>query len=103
MQALRKPRSLQFRSSIPFAWLSWVSVDPIATIWCGGHVWLENKLPICKKRAEIQKKIQKLNARRKKYIAEKQKEWAKSGEDTLDAAMIKSIRSQAVKKNFQFE
>jgi hypothetical protein len=55
------------------------------------------------KRAEIQKKIQELSAERQKYVAEKQKELAKGGADTLDAAMIKSIRAQAVKKNFKFE
>ena len=56
-----------------------------------------------KKRAELQKKIQVLNTERKKYVSEKQKELAKSGNKTLDAAMIDSIRSQAVKKNFEFE
>jgi hypothetical protein len=55
-----------------------------------------------KKRAKIQEKIRKLNAERKKYVTEKRKELSKSGEDTLDAAMIKSIRKQATKKNFKF-
>ena len=55
------------------------------------------------KRAEIQKKIQKLSVERKKYVTQKQKEQAKSGTKTLDAAMIDSIRSQAVKKGYKFE
>jgi hypothetical protein len=55
------------------------------------------------KRALIQKKIQSLSDERKKFITEKEKEQAKSGENTLDAAMIQSIRSEAQKKNFQFE
>jgi hypothetical protein len=57
-----------------------------------------------KKRAEIQKKIQKLNEERKKYVADKQAELAKSNDkDTLDQAMIKSAREQAKRKNFKFE
>jgi hypothetical protein len=56
-----------------------------------------------KKRAEIQEKIRKLNEERKKYVSEKRKEMSKSGTDTLDAAMIKSVREQATKKKFKFE
>jgi hypothetical protein len=56
-----------------------------------------------KKRAEIQKKIQKLNAERKKYVSEKRKELSEKGEDTLDKAMIKSVRKQAKSRNFKFE
>ena len=57
-----------------------------------------------KKRAEIQKKISKLNDERKKFVAEKRKEMAKSNEkDTLDQAMIRSAREQAKKKNFKFD
>jgi len=56
------------------------------------------------KRAAVQKKIQKLNAERKKFVADKRKELAKSNEkDTLDQAMIKSAREQAKKKNFKFD
>lgn len=54
-----------------------------------------------KKRAELQAKIQKLAEERKKYIAEKQKEAA--GADTLDGAMIQTVREQAKKKAFQIE
>jgi hypothetical protein len=56
-----------------------------------------------KKRAEIQKKIQKLNKERKAFVAEKRKEMSKSGKDTLDQAMIKSVREQATKKHFKFD
>ena len=56
------------------------------------------------KRADVQKKIQKLNAARKKYVADKRKDLAKSNEkDTLDQAMIKAAREQAKKKNFKFD
>jgi hypothetical protein len=55
-----------------------------------------------KKRAEIQAKIRKLNAERKKYLAKKKKEQAESKGDTLDSAMIKSLRRQAEKKSFEF-
>jgi len=54
-----------------------------------------------KKRAELQAKIQKLAEERKKYIADKQKEAAAG--DTLDGAMIQSVREQAKKKSFQIE
>lgn len=54
-----------------------------------------------KERKKIQKKINKLNEARKKYIAKKRKEMAK--EDTLDQAVIKTIRKQAERKNFKFK
>ncbi|MBW1872813.1 MAG: VWA domain-containing protein [Deltaproteobacteria bacterium] len=57
-----------------------------------------------KERAKIQKKIKKLNAERKKFVAKKRKEMSKAGgQDTLDSAMIKTVREQATKKNFKFE
>ena len=56
-----------------------------------------------KKRTEIQAKIRNLNAERRKYVSEKQKKMSSSGDDTLDAAMIKSVREQASKKKFEFE
>ena len=56
-----------------------------------------------KKRAEIQTRISKLDAERKQYVAQKMKDLSKSGEDTLDAAMIKAVRTQAGQKNFKFE
>ncbi len=56
-----------------------------------------------KKRAEIQTKIRKLNADRKKFVSEKRKQMTSSGDDTLDAAMIKTVKEQASKKDFEFE
>lgn len=55
------------------------------------------------KRSEIQSTINTLNVARKKHIAQKQKELAKSGKDTLGAVMIKAVREQAAKKNFKAE
>jgi len=55
------------------------------------------------KRAEIQEKIQKLNGARKKFVAEKRRESADDGENTLDAVMTKTVRDQAVKKGYQFD
>lgn len=51
-------------------------------------------------RAEIQKKILKLNSDRKKFVAEKLKEGNKK---TLDTAMIKAIQKQASKKSISFQ
>ena len=55
-----------------------------------------------KKRAELQAKIQKLAAERKKYIAQKRRETATGGQKTLDEVMISTISEQAAKKSFQF-
>ena len=56
-----------------------------------------------KKREEIQKKINELNAQRTKYVAEKREKLAaENGKKTLDAALIESIHKQATKKNFTF-
>ncbi len=58
-------------------------------------------------REKIQKEIQELSAKRKAYIANKRKEEAEKTNtkqpDTLDAAVIKAIRSQAEKKKFNLE
>ena len=53
-----------------------------------------------KERKEIQEKINKLNDERKKYIDKVKKENAE--DNSLDSAIIKSIREQATKKNFKF-
>jgi len=55
-----------------------------------------------KQRAEIQKRIQRLNDQRKKYVAEKMKKRQKEG-NTLGSAITQAIRAQAMKKNFEFE
>ena len=53
-----------------------------------------------KERGKIQKRINVLSEERRKYIADK----LADGEDhTLDAAMLKVIREQAVDKNYSFE
>ena len=51
-------------------------------------------------RAEIQKEIQKLNEKRRLYIAEKQKE---EGTNGLGNAMLEAIKKQAEKKNYTWE
>ncbi len=54
-----------------------------------------------KKRTEVQTKINDLNKKRKKFIAEKETE---NGENlTLDNVMLKAIREQAKNKNYKFE
>lgn len=55
---------------------------------------------LAKKRQEIQEKIARLNEERTKYISNVKKENSKS--DTLESAIIKSIREQAEKKNYSF-
>ncbi|HAK61019.1 MAG TPA: hypothetical protein DCO77_11650 [Nitrospiraceae bacterium] len=54
-----------------------------------------------KKRKELQKKINTLNKERRAYVEKERKKNAQEG--TLDLAIIKSIREQAVKKEFSFE
>jgi hypothetical protein len=56
-----------------------------------------------KKRAELQARIQKLSAERRAFMADKEREQARLGADTLDGAMLKSVREQAQKKDFLFE
>lgn len=53
------------------------------------------------KRKVIQEKINKLNSDRRTYVAEQEKKNAK--DNTLDQAMLKSIRKQAQNKNYSFE
>ena len=55
-------------------------------------------------RAKIQAEIQKQSESRKAYIAdEEKKRVVASPTDTLDAAIIQTVRSQAAKKEFKFE
>jgi Mg-chelatase subunit ChlD len=53
------------------------------------------------KRAKIQKEINKLNAERREYVNEEMKK--QSADNSLDTAIIDSIRVQAKKKGFEFE
>ena len=54
-----------------------------------------------KEREEIQGKINKLRKERDKYVADQRKKGA--AEETLDEAIIKTIRDQAEKKKYEFE
>lgn len=54
-----------------------------------------------KKREEIKSRINKLNEDRRVYIEKVRKESA--SENTLDSAIIKTVREQAEKKNFKFK
>lgn len=54
-----------------------------------------------RKRAEVQKRVSQLNQEREKYVAAERKKQAT--DNTLDAAIIKTVREQAAKKNFKFE
>jgi len=58
---------------------------------------------VVKKRAELTEKLNELEKKRNTFVAEKQRENAANGEETLDAAMIKAIREQAAKRNFKNE
>ncbi|MHC4621082.1 MAG: vWA domain-containing protein [Planctomycetota bacterium] len=55
-----------------------------------------------KERTEIQKKIQKLNAQRSKYVADEMKK-LQGGQNTLGSAVIQAVRDQAIKRNFKFQ
>jgi len=55
------------------------------------------------RRAEIQARIQQLDRERRQYVAEQMKKLPESGEDTLDQAIIKVVRTQAAAKGFTFE
>lgn len=57
-----------------------------------------------KEREELQKKIGSLSAERAKFVDAEQKKIAeKSGVETLDTAVIKTVRKQAEAKNYKFE
>jgi hypothetical protein len=56
-----------------------------------------------KERTEVQEKIRKLNAERDAFVAAELRKLAASGEDTLDAAVIKAVREEAAAKGFKFE
>ena len=53
-----------------------------------------------KKRAEIQAKINELDAKRRSFIAKKQKEGTQK--DALNSVMIKAIKKQAKLKNYSW-
>ncbi|MCE7872668.1 VWA domain-containing protein [bacterium CPR1] len=51
-----------------------------------------------RERSALQARIRELSAKRDAFLAEKQK--AASGEETLDEAMIKAVRNEAVKRGY---
>jgi hypothetical protein len=56
-----------------------------------------------KEREALQARIQKLDQERRKYVADKQKAQAAEGADTLDQAILKSVRTQAEAQSFTLE
>jgi hypothetical protein len=56
-----------------------------------------------KEREKLQGEIKKLSSDAEKFRAEELKKRAKTGEDTLDAVMVKTVRELATKKGYQFE
>jgi hypothetical protein len=54
-----------------------------------------------KERSELQAKIQKLNADRDKYVAQRRQEM--SGAETLEIAVISAVHEQGAKRNFVFK
>lgn len=56
-----------------------------------------------KERSELQTQIQNLDAERRKYVAEKERAIAQNGEQTLDNALLMTIRKQAIAKNYKFK
>lgn len=55
-----------------------------------------------KERDEIQIKIKDLNNKRDKYVAEERKKLAITNKNSLDEAMINSLKTKATEKNFEF-
>lgn len=54
-----------------------------------------------KERSALQARIRELNAKRDAYIAEKQKASNGADEASLDQALIKTVRTEAVKRGYQ--
>jgi hypothetical protein len=57
---------------------------------------------MAKKRADVQQEINQLNVQRQQFIAEEMKKGGKSADKAFDAAMLRAIREQATRKNFEF-
>lgn len=55
------------------------------------------------RRNEIQARIQRLNAERTKYVAAIVREQSATGEETLDSAIVRTVRAQASRKQYTFE
>jgi len=54
-------------------------------------------------RNEIKKKLEELNKKRDAHVVEERKKMADKGENTLDEAMVKTVKEQAAKKNIKTE
>lgn len=54
-------------------------------------------------RAEIKKKLEELNKKRDAHVVEERKKLADKGGNTLDEAMVKTVKEQAGKKNIKTE
>ena len=54
-----------------------------------------------RKRSSINKKINRLNKERRIYVEREMKKNSKK--NTLDSAIIETVRKQAVEKNFNFK
>ena len=58
---------------------------------------------MAKKRTDVQQQINDLNVQRQKFIAGEMKKGGKSADNAFDTAMLRAIREQAARKNFEFE
>ena len=54
-----------------------------------------------KEREKIQEDINRLNAERNKFVAEKSKQ--QGATNTLDSVMVSAVREQAMKRQYKFE
>jgi hypothetical protein len=55
------------------------------------------------RRSKLQSRIRDLSEQRRKFVAEKRKEQAEAGQTTLDEAVIKAVREQVARKNYNAE
>ncbi len=56
-----------------------------------------------KERKAIQAEVKQVNVVREKFLVEARKKLAADSGNSIDAAIVKSVRDQAAKKNFRFE
>ncbi|MBI1903065.1 MAG: VWA domain-containing protein [Planctomycetia bacterium] len=71
-----------------------------------GKTLAEKKAYVEEKRKErslIQEQIKRLGEEREKYIVDARKKAAEQGAETLDTAVIRSVREQATKKKYEFQ
>ena len=58
---------------------------------------------MAKQRAEVQSRIQSLNKQREEFVTTKRREMAGGKGDTLDEAVVNTVRHQAAAKGYRFE